>query len=269
MALWRDESSGGILAWPSWAFSNHDAPRVASRWGGTDAPIDRCKQFLALLVSRRGTIFMYQGEELGLPRSNIPFELIQDPVGKNGWPKNKGRDGCRTPMPWRTGAIKAGFSDGTSWLATEHSHLERAVDLQKANPESLLHFARLAIVMRRDPQQTEVLTREHKAAGLDATTLHLGTGFESDSEIDAMVASVLEDSAKHNYPLYIETHRATLTQDIKRTLDLIERFPSVRFNADLSHYYTGHEMTYAGEFQTRMAHLKPIFQRTRYAWPYF
>lgn len=113
-------------------------------------------------------------------------------------------------------------------------------------------------------QQSEGIARDHKAQGLDATTIHLGTSFESDAEMDALVASVLEASARHSYPFYIETHRATLTQDIRRTVDMVERFPDVRFNVDLSHYYTGHELTYGGEFYERMDRLTPVFERARF-----
>ncbi len=114
------------------------------------------------------------------------------------------------------------------------------------------------------PTQTDSIVRGHKEAGLDATTLHLGTSFETDAEIDALVASVLEASSKHGYPLYVETHRATLTQDIYRTLAMVQRFPEIRFNADLSHYYAGHELIYGGQIAQRMDRLNPIFERTRF-----
>lgn len=115
-----------------------------------------------------------------------------------------------------------------------------------------------------EPGQADTIAREHRARGLDATTLHVGNSFETDREIDALVGAVLESSSRHGYPMFIETHRATLTQDIRRTLDMIERFPEVRFNADLSHWYTGHEMTYGGEFESRVEHLTPVFKRTRF-----
>jgi hypothetical protein len=113
-------------------------------------------------------------------------------------------------------------------------------------------------------QQSDGVARDHKTRGLDATTIHLGSSFESDAEIDALVASVLEAAARHSYPMYIETHRATLTQDIRRTVDMVSRFPDVRFNVDLSHYYTGHEITYGGEFEQRVERLEPIFERARF-----
>lgn len=113
------------------------------------------------------------------------------------------------------------------------------------------------------PAEVEPLAAQHKEWGFICTTLHVGTGLETDSEMDALAAAVLEASAKHGLPLYIETHRATMTQDIRRTLDLCGRFPDLRFNADLSHWYTGHEMRY-GDFEAKLAALAPIFERVRY-----
>ena len=100
----------GATAWPSCALSNHDATRVATRWALGDAA--RAQQFIALLACLRGTVFLYQGEELGLPQSEVNFEDLQDPFGRAHWPREKGRDGCRTPMPWQAGDRTGGFTSG-------------------------------------------------------------------------------------------------------------------------------------------------------------
>jgi hypothetical protein len=113
------------------------------------------------------------------------------------------------------------------------------------------------------PDQAAAIAEAHRDAGLEFTNLHVGTGFESDAEMDALADSILQASARTGYTLLVETHRATATQDIWRTLRWIERFPELRFTADLSHWYTGHELTYGGEFEQRMAHLQPVFERTR------
>ena len=113
------------------------------------------------------------------------------------------------------------------------------------------------------PEDAESIAAQHKVLGCDATTLHVGTGLETDAEIDRLIAAVIEASAKHDYPLYVETHRATVTQDIRRTVDIVARFPDVRFNADLSHYYCGHEMPY-GDVAAKLAFLEPVFARTRF-----
>lgn len=98
-------------------------------------------------------------------------------------------------------------------------------------------------------------------AGHEAATLHVGTGFESDAEMDALVDAVLDASAKTGFPLFIETHRATITQDAWRTIELTKRRPDVRFNADYSHFYTGQELIY-GDLEKKWAAMAPIFDRT-------
>ena len=128
-------------AWPSWAFSNHDFDRVASRWGEGRGP-DFAKTLIMLLTSLPGTIFLYQGEELGLPQAEVPFEALRDPDGIAFWPAYKGRDGERTPMPWIADAVHAGFSDAEPWLPIDPRHLNLAVDRQDADPHSTLAFTR-------------------------------------------------------------------------------------------------------------------------------
>lgn len=114
------------------------------------------------------------------------------------------------------------------------------------------------------PPDVDAIVREHRDLGCEITTLHVGHSFETDAEMDALAAAVLQASARHAYPLYVETHRGTMTQDLRRTLDLVGRRPALRFNADLSHWYTGHELTYGGEFLDRIARLAPVFERVRF-----
>jgi hypothetical protein len=111
------------------------------------------------------------------------------------------------------------------------------------------------------PDEALPLARCHADAGLDFTTLHVGTGLESDDAMARLAEAVLEASAATGHALYIETHRATMTQDIRRTLDLVERFPQLAFTLDFSHWYTGHEMTYGGEYAARLAWCDPVFAR--------
>jgi hypothetical protein len=113
-----------------------------------------------------------------------------------------------------------------------------------------------------DPAEALPLARRHADAGLDFTTLHVGTGFESDAGMDRLAAAVLEARAISGHALHIETHRATMTQDIRRTCDLVARFPALSFTLDFSHWYTGHEMTYGGEYAARLAQCDPVFART-------
>ncbi|MBL8559779.1 MAG: hypothetical protein JNM47_13720 [Hyphomonadaceae bacterium] len=99
-------------------------------------------------------------------------------------------------------------------------------------------------------------------SGLQATTIHLGDGLETDDDAKRLLSATLEASVRHGHPLHVEIHRATLTQDMRRTLTLVEHFPEVRFTADLSHWYTGLEMTY-GDFAGKLDRLAPVFERVR------
>lgn len=136
------------LAWPSWAFENHDAPRAVSRWC---APQDRARFArlkAALLLALRGNVILYQGEELGLEQDEIPFEMLQDPEAIANWPLTLSRDGARTPLPW-VDAPLGGFTTGTPWLPLSPANRARAVAVQEADPESQLHFTRHLLALRK------------------------------------------------------------------------------------------------------------------------
>jgi hypothetical protein len=109
----------------------------------------------------------------------------------------------------------------------------------------------------------EVLARKFKALGHEAATLHVGSGFEDDAAMDALVKSIITASEKVNFPLYLETHRATITQDAWRTIQLTQRIPEVRFNGDFSHFYTGQELPY-GDLEAKWRAMQPIFDRVRF-----
>lgn len=133
-----------------YALSNHDVKRVASRWGAT---ANAARVALLFGLSLPGSYCMYQGEELGLPEADVPFEKMVDPFGIAFYPKFKGRDGCRTPMPWNKWSGQAGFSTSRStWLPVSEDHKALAVDVQEKNQESNLHFARRLIAWRKAQQ---------------------------------------------------------------------------------------------------------------------
>ncbi len=139
--------------WPCWALSNHDCVRSATRWGGATPDPRLLRLAAAFQVSLRGTVCLYQGEELGLPEANVAFEDLQDPYGITMWPEYKGRDGCRTPMPWKGDAPHAGFSDATrTWLPLDTAHRALAVDQQAGKAGSLLgYFTQLLAWRKQQP----------------------------------------------------------------------------------------------------------------------
>ncbi len=113
------------------------------------------------------------------------------------------------------------------------------------------------------PSEVEPVAIKAKEQALECVTLHVGWGMEPDDQVWRLVEAVLEASQMHDIPLYIETHRATITQDMWRTVQIVNKFPEVRFNGDFSHWYTGQEMVYGG-FENKLAFLAPVFERVRF-----
>lgn len=136
-------------AWPSWALSNHDAIRVASRWaaGGKSSPA-QAKMLIAMVTSLRGSSFIYQGEELGLTEAGVPPEKRKDPgIGATG----TGRDGCRTPLPWDGAKKNAGFTTAAEgWLPVPPEHAAMAVVAQDKDAASVLNFTRNFLKWRKN-----------------------------------------------------------------------------------------------------------------------
>lgn len=134
-------------AWPCWAYSNHDTVRHVTRWGLSDAG---ARVYATMLMCLRGSVCLYQGEELGLPEAEIGFEELQDPYGIEFWPEFKGRDGCRTPMIWQSDNALCGFSSAErAWLPVTAPHRPLSVAAQEAEPGSILHHYRAVLAFRR------------------------------------------------------------------------------------------------------------------------
>ena len=145
-----DELEGGLGAgWPCWSFGNHDVARAVSRLGGPLPGPAFARLLPVLLASLRGSICLYQGEELGLPEAELAFEDLVDPPGIAFWPEYRGRDGCRTPMPWASNRPHGGFSEAKPWLPMPVGHLDLAVDRQEREPGSTLHAVRRFLRWRR------------------------------------------------------------------------------------------------------------------------
>ena len=145
IADWPGDKGEG---WPSWAFSNHDAPRFASRWWAGSDRDGMVRVALLLLACLRGNVILYQGEELGLPQASVPFEALRDPEAIANWPQTLGRDGARTPLPW-TDAPDAGFGSLAPWLPVDPVHVAMNVADQARDPGSVLNWTRAVIALRR------------------------------------------------------------------------------------------------------------------------
>lgn len=131
--------------WACWAFSNHDVMRHISRWDMSPAAV---RAYATLMMCLRGSVCLYQGEELGLPEAELVFEDLRDPYGIQFWPEYKGRDGCRTPMVWEKSTLNGGFSTDVPWLPVSREHIGLSVDAQERAPDALLHHYRRAIDLR-------------------------------------------------------------------------------------------------------------------------
>ncbi|MFZ5610338.1 MAG: alpha-glucosidase family protein [Pseudomonadota bacterium] len=200
-------NAGG--AWPSWTFSNHDAVRAPSRWHAGEDP--RFARLLnALLLSLRGTIFVYQGEELGLPQADVAKADLRDPEAIANWPATLGRDGARTPMPWRAASAQAGFSTAAPWLPVDPRHIALAVDRQARDSGSTLAMTRRLIALRRRhialrlgdihflnaPEPVVAFERRHQAERL-LCVFNLSDAAQSWQPADAARWQSLEEGRLH------------------------------------------------------------------------
>jgi alpha-glucosidase len=158
---------------------------VLTRWNGLSAPDDFVRLHLAMLCSLRGSVCWYQGDELCLEDADIPFEELQDPRGIAFWPEDKGRDGCRTPMPWDSTQPMAGFSNGLTakpWLPIPAQHQRNAVSHAERDPNAALAFVRSFLAWRK----------------LDPTLLHGAIRFlQGSDEVLALVRTPQDNGHGH------------------------------------------------------------------------
>lgn len=164
----RDAAAVGSA--PTWVLSNHDVMRHRTRYGlpaevnwrtwPLDGPhellddalgLRRAKAATLCLLALPGSVYLYQGEELGLPEVwDLPLDVLDDPVWEQSGHAIKGRDGCRVPLPWRTEGDAFGFSTGAPWLPMPPSFGELSAQAQIGDPMSTLELYRRAIRLRRE-----------------------------------------------------------------------------------------------------------------------
>jgi alpha-glucosidase len=141
------DAAGG---WPVYVISNHDIVRSYVRYGDGVHNDAIAKLMAALYLTLRGTPIMYYGEEIGMENNDpVRKEDVKDPIGRTGWPQEKGRDGERTPMQWDATA-NAGFSSSAPWLPIPPSYRTHNVASELKDPSSILNAYRRLLRLRRD-----------------------------------------------------------------------------------------------------------------------
>jgi alpha-glucosidase len=137
----------------TWTLSNHDVEREVSRYGGGDEGLAKARAMALVMLALPGAVFVYNGEELGLPNVELPDEALQDPVWARSGYSERGRDGCRVPIPWSGDAPPFGFSESTAaWLPMPPEWAAVTVAAQEHDPDSTLGLFRRAIELRHERQ---------------------------------------------------------------------------------------------------------------------
>ena len=155
---------------PEYFFSNHDQPRQWDRYGDGVHNDAIAKLMAALLLTTRGTPQMYYGEEIGM-RTTDParIEDVHDPIGKLGWPKEKGRDGERTPMQWDSGKYAGFTTGGTPWLPVPPSAAKYNVQVEGQEPDSVFNAYKRLLALRK----SEAALRDGSYEAVDETNEHV------------------------------------------------------------------------------------------------
>jgi len=138
-------------ATPTWTLSNHDVGREVTRYGDGEVGLRRARAMAMVMLALPGAVFVYNGEELGLPDVDLPDEALQDPTWERSGHTERGRDKCRVPIPWSGDAPPFGFStNADTWLPMPADWEALTVEKQRADPGSTLSFYRRALELRRE-----------------------------------------------------------------------------------------------------------------------
>lgn len=159
------------------------------------------------------------------------------------------------PGPSALEAIRAGGYDGIQ--------IGDSIDNAMSETCSRLGLSVAGSGRANRPDEVDAIAARMAGAGFVCGTLHAGWGMEDDAAARELIEAVLAASEKYRLPLYVETHRATLFQDIWRTVQFSRWYPDLRFNGDFSHWYTGQELVYGG-FENKFRFLEPVFQQVRF-----
>ena len=196
-----------VGALPTWALSNHDSPRVASRVG-----VDESQALFIALLALPGSLYIYNGQELSLPDAQVADEYRQDPVFFRTNGQQKGRDGARVPLPWNSEESEFGFTKGHSWLPIPESWQELSINKQEEDKGSSLHLYRRALRARRQlfKGDSEISWHEDGADGLLI--------FERGSTLILLNTSQSEKSYAVSGDLILTSHSSVISDGQEITL---------------------------------------------------
>jgi alpha-glucosidase len=173
----KNSLAAGALAdaRPTWTLANHDAEREVTRYGGGSPGLARAKAMALVMLALPGAVFLYNGEELGLPNVELPDEALQDPVWRRSGHTRRGRDGCRVPMPWNGDTPPFGFSTNLdTWLPIPAEWAPLTVERQLAEPDSTLAFFRRALRLRAQRREFAGLSIQWMDSPADALVFRAG-----------------------------------------------------------------------------------------------
>jgi alpha-glucosidase len=216
---------------PLLVFDNHDVPRSWDRYGDGVHDAEIARIIAALLFTARAAVLLYQGEEIG-QRTATParVEDVRDPMGVSGWPREKGRDGERTPMQWDASNPQAGFSSNRqTWLPVPPGYESINVQSETADPASLLNWHRHLIAMRR----SYAALRSGRLIMLDADNASVLSYARMAADGDAMLVALNMSAA----PRRIEVDLAAAGVECRRLVTLLSSpagIPDVHAGAALT-----------------------------------
>ncbi len=162
-------AAGLANANPTWTLENHDVERRVTQYGGGNLGLARARAMAMVMLALPGAVFLYNGQELGLPNVELPDEALQDPTWERSGHTDRGRDGCRIPMPWRGETPPFGFSETPdTWLPMPPEWAALTVEKQRGDPDSTLSFFRRALELRRTRAEFDGASVEWLTAPDDA-----------------------------------------------------------------------------------------------------
>jgi alpha-glucosidase len=210
-------------AWPSYVLGNHDSKRFTERFKDLQDKKEKIQVLASMLLTMKGTAFIYYGEEIGMEDAEIPFEKIVDPAGRNLWPDYKGRDSARTPMQWDDGVFSS-FSKVEPWLPVTDDYKVLNVKAQMSDQDSLLHFYKRLITLRKTSDAIKYGTIQF--VDIDPNVLAYTRSFQNERIF--VILNFSEKNIKLSGSLVNEFKKILLTNIEIQTVDSVIKPNEVR-----------------------------------------